>query len=92
MTDGSPYFHSIIFLPALPMGTAITAPGQVAPLVANPTHELEVTGSLPACSKLSFQRFSPPPLMHVRKVVTGFGKKCCVSNDVRKPENTLMFH
>ena len=30
-----------------------------------------------------------PLQKHVRKVVGGFGKKSCVSTDVRKPGNTI---
>ena len=36
----------------------------------------------PTCFRLS------PLQKHVRKVVSGFGKKCCVSTGARKPGNT----
>ena len=64
-------------------------PGRVAHWVGYLTRDLDVTGSIPGLR----QTFVPvpfrlSPLIHVRKAVSGFGEKNCVSTGVRKPGNT----
>ena len=63
-------------------------PARMAQWWACRTHDLVVVGSrqtfFPAYFLLS------PLQKHVRKVVSGFGKKSCVSTGVRKPGNTCV--
>ena len=53
------------------------------------TRDLEVVSSIPSCGETIFPAIVHLSLLmhHVRKVVSGFGKKSCVGSGVRKPEN-----
>ena len=52
------------------------------------TRDMDIVGSIPGCGDFSFRWSLASHFVHVRKVVSGFGKKRCASTGMRKPGNT----